>query len=253
MTSGAAPLPGNFLSSAYKGYTKFDYLEEGPLYLFDWNVFVENTIWKNDFFPEFYQPCPYWDPSGPYGHDLLQHLEVECLGHTWLTMDPKCSGRVFHINPNATHAWNACIQGWKRWIYYPAGEPPPGVLPSPDGDEVVLPLSVGEWIMQYWTEHAQEYQKCPVGQRPLECSTTYPGDVIFVPHGWWHSVINLDDMNIVITHNYVSPSNLGNGVKFFTEKHDQISGCRDCAKSIKPEHTHDELVPVFWETKNHII
>jgi hypothetical protein len=83
-TSGAAPLPGNFLLSAYEGYTKFDYLEESPLYLFDQNAFVENTQWKNDLFPQFYQWCPYWDPSGPYRHDLLQHLgEVECPDHTW--------------------------------------------------------------------------------------------------------------------------------------------------------------------------
>jgi hypothetical protein len=250
-TSGAAPLPGNFQLSAYEGYTKFDYLEESPLYLFDRNAFVDNTQWKNDFFPQFYQRCPYWDPSGPYGHDLLQHLgEVERPDHTWLIMGPKRSGSVFHIDPNATHAWNACIQGRKRWIFYPPGQPPPGVLPSPDGDEVALPLSVGEWIMQYWTEHVQQYRKRPVGQRPLEC-TTYPGDVIFVPHGWWHSVINLDDMNIAITHNYVSPSNLGNALKFFTEKHDQISGCRDRAESIKPEHIHDELVRVLGEKEPH--
>ena len=80
----------------------------------------------------------------------------------------------------------------------------------------------------------------------MEC-TTHPGDVVFVPHGWWHSVINLDDSNIAITHNYVSPSNLGNALKFFVEKQDQISGCRDRKKSIKPEFLHDALVKVLRE------
>ncbi len=75
----------------------------------------------------------------------------------------------------------------------------------------------------------------------MEC-TTHPGDVVFVPHGWWHSVINLDESNIAITHNYVSPSNLGNALKFFREKQDQISGCRDRKESIKPEFIHDALV-----------
>ena len=75
----------------------------------------------------------------------------------------------------------------------------------------------------------------------MEC-TTHPGDVVFVPHGWWHSVINLDESNIAITHNYISPSNLGNALKFFREKQDQISGCRDRKESIKPEFIHDALV-----------
>ncbi|VEU39297.1 unnamed protein product [Pseudo-nitzschia multistriata] len=242
-TSGAAPLPGNFSLEAYRDYTvSTRYLEESPLYLFDRTAFASNREWGDDFFPDFYEKCPYWDPSGEFGHDMLQYLgEKERPDHTWVIMGPKRSGSVFHIDPNATHAWNACIRGRKRWIFYPPGQPPPGVFPSADGDEVALPLSVGEWIIQYWKEHTEQYRKRPVDQRPMEC-TTHPGDVVFVPHGWWHSVVNLDDSNIAITHNYVSPSNLGNALKFFVEKQDQISGCRDRKESIKPEYIHGELV-----------
>jgi hypothetical protein len=186
-TSGGAPLPGNFTLKAYHDYTQdTNYLEESPLYLFDRNAFTTNKEWENDFFPEFHQKCKYWDPSsntnGKCGHDLLQHLgNDERPDHTWLIVGPKRSGSVFHIDPNATHAWNACITGRKRWILYPPGQPPPGVFPSADMDEVALPLSVGEWIIQFWTEHIEQYRTRPVDQRPLEC-TTHPGDVVFVPH-----------------------------------------------------------------------
>jgi hypothetical protein len=164
-TSGAAPLPGNFSLEAYRDYTRSTtYLEESPLYLFDRTAFATNTEWKDDFFPEFYQKCPYWDPSAEHGHDLLQHLGAkERPDHTWIIMGPKRSGSefclaiqfnmtileiivfspdaivycirsntlifyvffsgVFHIDPNATHAWNACIRGRKRWIFYPPGKP----------------------------------------------------------------------------------------------------------------------------------
>ena len=186
-TSGGAPLPGNFTLEAYHDYTQdTNYLEESPLYLFDRNAFTTNKEWENDFFPEFHRKCSYWDPSsntnGKCGHDLLQHLGNDKRpDHTWLIVGPKRSGSVFHIDPNATHAWNACITGRKRWILYPPGQPPPGVFPSADMDEVALPLSVGEWIIQYWTEHIEQYRTRPVDQRPLEC-TTHPGDVVFVPH-----------------------------------------------------------------------
>ena len=124
-TSGAAPLPGNFSLEAYRDYTQStNYLEESPLYLFDRTAFARNKEWEEDFFPEFYKKCPYWDPSAEHGHDLLQHLgKEERPDHTWIIMGPKRSGSVFHIDPNATHAWNACIRGRKRWIFYPPGKP----------------------------------------------------------------------------------------------------------------------------------
>jgi hypothetical protein len=106
-TSGAAPLPGNFSLRAYQEYTKFAYLEESPLYLFDRNAFASNKTWEDDFFPRFYDLCPYWDPSSSHGHDLLQHLgDRERPDHTWMIVGPKRSGSVFHIDPNCTHAWN---------------------------------------------------------------------------------------------------------------------------------------------------
>lgn len=121
---------------------------------------------------------------------------------------------------------------------------PPGVHPSSDGDSVALPLSVGEWLLTFWEEHCARKAQAPPHERPLE-GTALPGDVLFVPHGWWHMVINLDAVNIAITHNYVAKSNLSNVLKFFSEKRDQVSGCRDRAQAIKPEHLYEEFVSVL--------
>lgn len=41
---------------------------------------------------------------------------------------------------------------------------------------------------------------------PVEC-TVKAGDILFVPRGWWHVALNLED-SIAITHNYVSATNL---------------------------------------------
>jgi ribosomal protein L16 Arg81 hydroxylase len=100
---------------------------------------------------------------------------------------------------------------------------------------------LGEWIFQYWDEHVKRSKLAPPTERPIEF-TAEPGDVVFVPHGWWHLVINLDAINIAITHNYASMSNLSSVLKFLNVLKDQVSGCRDRTDSIKPDELHDEFV-----------
>lgn len=93
---------------------------------------------------------------------------------------PFRSGSCFHIDPNCTHAWNAPIIGRKRWIFYPPGVTPPGVFPSPSGDDVCMPISIGEWFLTFWDQHVERRKDPDVKRRPLEC-TACPGDVLFVP------------------------------------------------------------------------
>jgi hypothetical protein len=249
-TSGAAALSADFTLPAYHNYCKSTHLEEAPLYLFDRTALEPGShLWK-DYMPDLQKSCPYWDVErqNETGHDLFEVLgQGRRPDHTWLIVGPQRSGSVFHIDPNATHAWNAVICGRKRWIFYPPGVAPPGVHPSRDGDEVALPISVGEWLFQFWDEHTKRKKTAPPGQVPLE-TTTMPGDVVFVPHGWWHLVVNLDELNIAITHNYVGISNLANVLRFLDTKRDQVSGCRDRTESVKPEQLHAE----FKDTMMHL-
>jgi len=246
-TSGAAPLPAQFSMEAYYQYCQWGLLEEAPLYLFDRTALAPNSPLWNDFYHGMKRTCPFWDLERCPQHDLFALLgEGRRPDHTWMITGPKRSGSVFHMDPNATHAWNAAVKGRKRWIFYPPGVPPPGVHPSADADQVALPLTVGEWIFQFWDQHVDRLlHPSNPQEQPLEI-TAFPGDVIFVPHGWWHMVVNMDnDMNIAITHNYASQSNLVNVLKFLNEKRDQVSGCRDRKESIKPDHLYEEFVKVM--------
>lgn len=60
--------------------------------------------------------------------------------------------------------------------------------------------------------------------KPVEC-VVHAGEILFVPHGWWHMAINLEE-SIAITQNYVSTINLPHVLKFLQPgREDLVSGC----------------------------
>jgi hypothetical protein len=83
---------------------------------------------------------------------------------------------------------------------FPPHVPPPGVFPSADGSEVTSPVSIMEWFSNFY-EQSQQWSV-----QPFE-GICNEGELIFVPSGWWHIVLNLDE-SIAITQNYVSRRNL---------------------------------------------
>ena len=236
-TSGAAPLPSSFNMESYARYCD-SAAEEAPLYLFDRTFSQTVPRLLDDFVPALKKTCPYLDPSARHGHDLFSLLgEGRRPDYRWIIVGPKRSGSAFHIDPNCTHAWNVPVVGRKRWIFYPPGINPPGVYPSANGDDVTMPISIGEWFLTYWDEHCRrrDSPSTPPSERPLEC-TVSPGEILFVPHGWWHTVLNLDDgLSVALTQNYVSSSNVGDVLRFLNTRVNQVSGCRDRKEAVRPE------------------
>ncbi|KAJ0480728.1 putative transcription factor & chromatin remodeling &Metalloenzymes JmjC family [Helianthus annuus] len=184
--------------------------EERPLYLFD---------------PKFANKVPQlgqdYEVPVYFNEDLFNVLGDERPDYRWIIIGPAGSGSSFHIDPNSTSAWNAVVKGSKKWVLFPPDVVPPGVYPSSDGAEVACPVSITEWFMNFY-ESTKTWKK-----KPVEC-VCKAGEVIFVPNGWWHLVINLED-SIAITQNFVSRRNLLNVLDFLKKPNAStlVSGTRD--------------------------
>lgn len=181
--------------------------DESPLYLFD-RSFVQKmdlVVGKGGAY----------EVPDCFAEDLFTLLEEQRPDHAWLIIGPERSGSTFHKDPNATSAWNAVIRGYKYWIMFPNSVIPPGVYMSEDQSEVTSPLSIGEWLLTFHDE-ARQTPGCVEGI----CG---PGEVLHVPSGWWHLVVNLESA-IAITQNFVPKSHLRSAVNFLKHKPDQVSG-----------------------------
>ena len=266
-TSATAPLAATFTLEEYFNYAR-QAREEAPLYLFERDFCKLVPELQSDF-----SVPPYFDPKAVtsdtnqelpqcYRTDLFRIFgEAARPDWRWLICGPARSGSIFHIDPNQTNAWNVSITGRKKWIFYPPGVPPPGVVADSTGAEVTVPISTGEWLLSFWKAHLECRRDPDVRRRPLEVIAD-PGDVVFVPHGYWHMVLNLDQC-VALTQNYVSTANLADCLRFLRDTPDQISGVRDReSEAVQPEEfynlflarlatelTADELEEVVNESK----
>ncbi|KAL8999685.1 MAG: hypothetical protein Q9169_001502 [Polycauliona sp. 2 TL-2023] len=220
--------------------TYVDYMlnndDESPLYLFD-HSFVE----KMDLQVGKHEDNHYWPPDC-FGEDMFDAFEGQRPDRRWLIVGPERSGSTFHKDPNATSAWNAVLKGAKYWIMFPSkpsDPPPPGVYVSEDQGEVTSPLSIAEWLIGFHGE-ARKTRGCREGI----CNE---GEVLHVPSGWWHLVVNLSP-SIAITQNFVPKAHLINALAFLKYKPDQVSGFKNDIKDpyelfvAKLKEKHPELL-----------
>ncbi|KAG8889354.1 hypothetical protein FRB98_004638 [Tulasnella sp. 332] len=218
--------------------------EDSPLYLFD-SRFVEKTggIMGDEY-----------TPPETFGRDFFELLGPERPDYRWLVR-PARSGSTFHKDPNGTSAWNAVISGSKGWVLFPPETAPPGVYTNDDESEVTSPLSIPEWFLTYFDVAWETYgphAKRSENRGKMIIGVCGPGEVVYVPSGWWHLVVNLEE-SIAVTQNFVSenevgitipsgtrtysthhslPSQLSNVLRFMNDKPDQISGFKS---SLPPE------------------
>jgi hypothetical protein len=92
------------------------------------------------------------------------------------------TGLPFHFHKEA---WNEAVAGLKRWSVYPPSEVPPA--------HYLMIDSHAEWLQTV-------LPKLLPAERPAECLQR-PGELVYVPEGWWHAVVNVEPTMAVIKNN----------------------------------------------------
>lgn len=96
--------------------------------------------------------------------------------------------------------------------------PPPGVYVSEDQSEVTSPLSIAEWLLGFHAE-ARAVPGCKEG-------ICHAGEVLHVPSGWYHLVLNLEP-SIAVTQNFIPRRRVGAVLHFLRDQKQSISGFGD--------------------------
>ena len=174
--------------------------DDSPLYIFCC-AFDEHPVSRailGDFTPP------------PYFTEDLFHLvgEAKRPPYRWIAIGPERSGSSLHIDPLATSAWNTLLLGVKRWVLFPPSAPKALVKGDAlrqrgeDNEAVTYFLRILPRIKEEERRRVREGGQL-LGMREM---LQYPGQTIFVPGGWWHAVLNLED-TVAVTQNYVSTVN----------------------------------------------
>ena len=202
--------------------------DESPLYLFDKHFSSKTSMGEE------------YSPPHLFHQDFFSVLGADRPDRRWLIIGPERSGSSFHKDPNATSAWNAVVQGEKYWIMFPKNITPPGVFVSEDQSEVTSPLSIAEWFEGFH----QEARKIK-GVKEGICKR---GEVLYVPSGWWHLVVNLSP-SLAVTENFVPRKHLPLVLLFLRDQPQSVSGF-DCDKVPNP---YELFVQRMKENYPHIL
>lgn len=148
----------------------------------------------------------------------------------WVVIGPQRTGAPWHTDPARTSAWNALVKGRKRWAIYPPDSPPPGISMGKNGGgrEHALNMTSLAWYLHVYPTLAPH-------QKPIEVIQE-EGEVIYVPSGWWHLILNLDT-TIAVTQNFVDSHNLMDFMKdLLDDQQDEaLSQFQHKIKTSRPE------------------
>eukprot|EP00903_Cladosiphon_okamuranus_P009919 g9416.t1 len=168
-------------------------MDDSPLYIFD-SHFDDHEVAKGlleDFSVPRYFPDDLFSLVG----------ERRRPPYRWFLVGPKRSGTSVHIDPLGTSAWNTVVSGRKLWVLFP-----PHVDKNVAKGKDVIREGEDDEPINYFVDLLPRIRRKYRDSIKMYEFIQYPGDTVFVPGGWWHAVLNLED-SVAITQNFCSRNN----------------------------------------------
>lgn len=163
--------------------------------------------WERDFDSELWASLlgRFWPPTKLFAaaddlfeitREVRDFFPFSC--HRFIIVGGERTGAVVHQDPKCSGAWNTCLFGTKRWVFFP-----PTVTreqlqlePAATGDAAAEGGAEGEDYRRvppaYWWASTYPALRKRGGLGMLEVLQR-PGDTIYVPPRWWHAVLNLPE------------------------------------------------------------
>ena len=122
-------------------------------------------------------------------------------------MGTPMSGSMIHLEPDGTSVWVALLRGKKLWVLFP-----------PETDLSLLRTnskSITEWFIVDYPK-LKNNTNCKVYEH-----VQTKQEIIYVPHGWYHAVINLTT-TVAISENVINKQNYLNVVQVLGDKEPEL-------------------------------
>ncbi|MDW3191859.1 MAG: cupin-like domain-containing protein [Cytophagales bacterium] len=162
--------------------------EEDPYYLNNIH-FHAYTSMKDDYEVPDYFNC--WYTELP--------IEKRKYNFSWIYIGAKNTRSGLHLDIWDTSAWNYLITGVKLWLFF---------------DQSQYPY-LYEGKVDPFKASLEDYPDLAKA-RPKYC-LQYPGDTVFTPSGWWHTILNLET-TFSLTENFINETNYKNVLAHFEKK-----------------------------------
>jgi hypothetical protein len=160
---------------------------------------------------------------------------VPCTNHSnrWWLVGHAGSGSRLHADPATTSAWNALVFGAKEWVVIQPDQTVDQSLPT---DHLSLPsvrcsvhdhyermrdVAASTPLHRWFSKHVPRlwrHARCAASNAQnfdivtSSCAiprimrfTQRAGDIVYVPSGWQHAVLNTS-LSVAVTHNFVCPT-----------------------------------------------